>query len=168
MGGPLSVYPGPIVQSPVWTIGYERATLASVIEALHNARVELLIDVRAIAASRRAGFSKTVLAASVRGAGVDYLHLRDLGTPKAGRDAARRGRCEEMRAIFRDHLDEPGAVAAFELLAREAATRRACLLCFEADPTCCHREVLTDRLAERSPITAIHLSPCRGQQEIAG
>jgi uncharacterized protein (DUF488 family) len=147
--------------NPVWTIGYERATLANVIEALRDARVELLIDVRAIAASRRAGFSKTVLAANLREASVDYLHLRDLGTPKAGRDAARRGLCEEMRAIFRDHLDEPGAVAAFERLARETSTRGAYLLCFEADPTCCHREVLADRLAERSPITVIHLSPCR-------
>jgi uncharacterized protein (DUF488 family) len=144
----------------VWTIGYERATLAGLIEALRGAGVELLIDVRAIAASRRAGFSKTVLAATLREAGVDYLHLRDLGTPKAGRDAARRGLCDEMREIFRDHLSEPAAVAAFERLAEEASTRRSCLLCFEADPKCCHRDVLADRLAERSATNVIHLRPC--------
>ena len=85
---------------PIFTIGYERATLAQVTTALTVAGVELLIDVRAVAASRRAGFSKTILATSLRDAGVEYLHLRDLGTPKAGRDAARAGRCEEMRTIF--------------------------------------------------------------------
>ena len=88
---------------PIFTIGYERAPLAQVTTALNNAGVDLLIDVRAVAASRRAGSSKTVLAASLREAGFDYLHLRDLGTPKAGRDAARAGRCEEMRTIFSGH-----------------------------------------------------------------
>ena len=85
---------------PLFTIGYERASSAEVIEAVRGAGVELLVDVRAVAASRRAGFSKTVLRASLEAAGVDYLHLRDLGTPKAGREAARAGRCDEMRANF--------------------------------------------------------------------
>ena len=144
---------------PLHTIGYERASLPAVIETLQQAQIELLIDVRAIAASRRAGFSKTALAASLADAGIDYLHLRDLGTPKAGRDAARTGRCDEMRAIFSRHLEEPVAVTAFERLAEEVAARRACLLCFEADPACCHRAVLTDRLALRSPIAVLHLAP---------
>ena len=145
----------------VWTIGYERATLAEVIGVLHAHRLDLLIDVRAIAASRRAGFSKTVLAASLSEAGIAYLHLRDLGTPKAGRDAARAGGCDEMRAIFSGHLQEPRAIAAFEQLTDEVQSRRACLLCYEADPACCHRAVLTDRLQERMPTEIEHLSAFR-------
>ncbi len=142
----------------VWTIGYEGAPLISVIEALHANGVELLIDVRAVAASRRAGFSKTVLAASLAEAGVAYLHLRDLGTPKAGRDAARAGRCDEMRSIFIGHLQEPQAVAAFERLAQEVQLRKACMLCFEADPGCCHRAVLAERLQERMTTQVVHLT----------
>ena len=142
---------------PVWTIGYERATSTQLIDTLTRAGVELLIDVRAVAASRRAGFSKTILAATLAEAGVDYLHLRDLGTPKAGRDAARAGRCEEMRTIFAGHLAEPRALVAFERLMQETRTRRACLLCFEADPACCHREVLAERLAAGSSATIQHL-----------
>ena len=65
------------------TIGYEKATLDDVIGRLQAAGVELLIDVRAVAASRRAGFSKTLLAATLQAHGIDYLHLRALGTPKA-------------------------------------------------------------------------------------
>ncbi len=138
---------------PLFTIGYERASSAEVIDALQQAGVELLVDVRAVAASRRAGFSKTVLRNSLEAAGVGYLHLRDLGTPKAGREAARAGRCEEMRAIFSGWLEEPAAVAALERLALEAGTRRTCLLCFEADPSCCHRQVLAERLVARAPRT---------------
>ena len=135
---------------PLFTIGYERATSAQVIGALRAAHVELLVDVRAVAASRRAGFSKSALRASVEEVGVGYLHLRDLGTPKTGRDAARAGRCEEMRAIFSAWLEEPAAVAAMERLAAESEGRRVCLLCYEADPSCCHRQVLAERLVERA------------------
>ena len=137
--------------TPVWTIGYERSTLPAIIDALTEAGVELLIDVRAIAASRRPGFSKTILANSLAEAGVGYLHLRDLGTPKAGREAARSGRHDEMRAVFAAHLQEPAAAAAFARLAEEVEARRACLLCYEADPGCCHRAVLTERLAKIEP-----------------
>lgn len=146
---------------PLFTIGYERASAAEVIAALNAAGVELLVDVRAVAASRRAGFSKSVLRASLEEAGVAYLHLRDLGTPKAGRDAARAGRCEEMREIFADWLNEPAAVTAFEQLAEEAGRRRTCLLCFEADPACCHRQVVAERLTTRTPRPVNHLAAAR-------
>ena len=65
------------------TIGYERQTLPEVIARLKKARVEIVVDVRAVAASRRPGFSKTMLAASLAEHGIDYVHLRQLGTPKA-------------------------------------------------------------------------------------
>ena len=142
---------------PLWTVGYEKALLADVVATLQSVGVELLIDVRAVAASRRAGFSKTLLATTLAAAGVSYLHLRDLGTPKAGRDAARAGRCEEMREVFSRHLEDPAAIAAFERLVQETAARRACLLCYEADPDCCHREVLARRLLDRAPRAVHHL-----------
>ncbi len=142
---------------PIATIGYEQATQADVIARLRSAGVELLIDVRAVAASRRAGFSKTLLASSLQGAGIDYLHLRDLGTPKAGREAARAGRCEEMREIYAGQLEEPAAVLAFERTLELARARTACLLCYEADPGCCHRELLARRLSRSSGAPILHL-----------
>lgn len=133
----------------VFTIGYEQATQAQVIGALKAAGVELVIDVRAVAASRRAGFSKGVLAASLKDEGVDYLHLRALGTPKAGREAARAGRTEEMHRIFEAHMAEPEAAMALTDAAELAQKRPSALLCYEADPACCHRRILTDRLQEQ-------------------
>src|SRR6185312_13491522 len=133
----------------IFTIGYEQATQAQVIGALKDAGVKLVIDVRAVAASRRAGFSKGVLAASLKDEGVDYLHLKALGTPKAGREAARAGRTGEMHEIFEAHLAEPDAVVALVDAADLASKRPSVLLCYEADPAQCHRRILTDRLHEQ-------------------
>jgi uncharacterized protein (DUF488 family) len=126
------------------TIGYQLATQAQVIERLKDAGVEVLIDVRAIASSRRAGFSKTLLAASLNEAGIAYVHLRQLGTPKPGRDAAHHGRIAEMHAIYHQHLADPGAqkeLAEATAIARDAP---AALLCFEADAAGCHRRIIAD------------------------
>jgi uncharacterized protein (DUF488 family) len=129
------------------TIGYERATQAAVIEKLKAAGVEVLIDVRAVAASRRAGFSKTILANSLAEHGIDYVHLRALGTPKPGREAARHGRIAEMHGIYEQQLAMPEAQFELAKAAAIASARKAALLCFEADVARCHREIIAERLA---------------------
>jgi uncharacterized protein (DUF488 family) len=131
------------------TIGYEQSTLADVIGRLQRAGVEIVLDVRAVAASRRPGFSKTLLAASLDEAGITYLHLRDLGTPKAGRQAARAGRIAEMHEIFRAHLEEPRAQLQLAEAAEIAARRPAALLCYEADVGHCHRAIVADLIREK-------------------
>lgn len=128
------------------TIGYEKASLPDVIARLQAAGVEVLVDVRAVAASRRAGFSKTMLAATLAAHGIDYLHLRALGTPKAGRMAARAGRFDEMRAIFEEQLATPEAQLQLAQARDLAAERRAALLCYEAQAAHCHRAVVAERL----------------------
>jgi uncharacterized protein (DUF488 family) len=130
------------------TIGYERATQADLIARLKAAGVEVLIDVRAVAASRRAGFSKTLLAASLNEAGIGYVHLRQLGTPKPGRDAARKGRVAEMHAIFNDHMAEPAAQLELAKATEFARTKKTALLCYEAEHADCHRAILADRIRE--------------------
>lgn len=133
----------------LFTVGYEGATLADVLGRLQTAGVRLLIDVRAVAASRRPGFSKGVLSASLEAAGIDYLHLRALGTPADGRAAARAGRTAEMHRIFHVHLEEPAAQLALLHAAEAAAARPSALLCYEADAATCHRAILARLLCER-------------------
>ena len=141
----------------LFTIGYEGEPQAGVIDRLKAAGVEVLVDVRAVAASRRAGFSKTVLGNSLREAGIDYLHLRPLGTPKAGREAAKKGRIAEMREIFAGHMSEPASETAFQHLRALASEKRAALLCFEADHGGCHRAVLAERLASEDGFEVVNL-----------
>jgi uncharacterized protein (DUF488 family) len=137
---------------PLATIGYEQATQAAVIGKLRDAHVEVVIDVRAVAASRRAGFSKTLLAASLAEAGIDYVHLRDLGTPKPGRDAAHHGRIAEMNRIYEAHLAEPAAQLQLAQATEIATARKAALLCYEADTAGCHRRIVADRIREATGI----------------
>jgi uncharacterized protein (DUF488 family) len=145
--------------SEVATVGYQGATVHSFLQALRQAGIELLVDVRAVASSRRPGFAKSALSANVQGAGIEYLHLRDLGTPAPGRAAARAGRHAEMRRIYRAHLKTAAAQAALEALADIVRSRRACLLCFEADATHCHRSLVADALAALVPVRVTHLAP---------
>ncbi len=141
----------------LFTIGYEKATLDGVIAALNAADVAVLLDVRAVASSRRAGFSKTALAASLAEAGIDYAHLRELGTPKAGREAARKGRIAEMREIYEAHLETPEAIDALAQATDIVSRRRAALLCFEAEAAGCHRLVVAERLTEALGLAPTHL-----------
>jgi uncharacterized protein (DUF488 family) len=141
------------------TIGYEGATIASFQDALRGAAIDLLVDVRALASSRRPGFAKTRLAANAKEVGAEYLHLRALGTPSDGRAAARAGRHEEMRRIFREQLATPEAQAELALVADLVRQgRRVCLLCFEARPEHCHRSLVADALEKLVPATIVHLS----------
>jgi len=142
---------------PLFTIGYEGKTPVEFLAQLREAGVELLIDVRAVAASRRPGFSKTALAASVREQGMDYVHFRALGTPAAGREAARKGRTAEMRHIYAGQLETPEAELAMEQALDAASERRAALLCYEADAAGCHRTMLAERMIARTPFEVIDL-----------
>jgi uncharacterized protein (DUF488 family) len=139
------------------TIGYETDTQSGMIERLKAAEIELVVDVRAVASSRKAGFSKTLLANSLKAQGVDYLHLQPLGTPKPGREAARAGRIDEMHRIFNAHLEEPAAQLALAQATELAQQKRVALLCYEDDPNCCHRQIVAQRIRERLKCEVVDL-----------
>jgi uncharacterized protein (DUF488 family) len=132
-----------------FTIGYEFVTQAGLIAALQEHGVKRVIDTRDVANSRRAGFSKKLLAASLDEAGMTYLHLRALGTPKAGREANRAGRMDEFWAIYERAFQEPAAQLALletEELCRASATA---LLCFCGDASHCHRDRIARALEDK-------------------
>ncbi|HEX6377055.1 MAG TPA: DUF488 domain-containing protein [Allosphingosinicella sp.] len=135
----------------LFTIGYQGKTQDEMLDELAAARVELVIDVRAVAASRRPGFSKTGLAAALKQRGIDYLHLRPLGTPADGRQAARAGRIGEMQAIYAEQLETPEAALALEQALAEAGRRPAALLCYEREAPDCHRSMLARLMTDRQP-----------------
>lgn len=116
--------------------------MSAFIDALRHAGVERVIDVRALPLSRRPGFSKTMLAATLGEAGIDYVHLKALGTPKRGRDAAKKGDVATLRAVYVDQLALPEAQAAAAQMRVLAAEKPSALLCYERDPCHCHRTLL--------------------------
>ncbi len=145
---------------PLATIGYEGAALDAVVSALHAAGVQTLVDVRAVARSRRPGFAKSRLAAGLDAGGIGYVHLRGLGTPAEGRAAAKAGDVATMRQIFGEHLATPEAQADLHALAeRIEAGERVALLCFEADASTCHRRLVGDALGRMVPVNVTDLAP---------
>ena len=131
----------------IFTIGYEKATQAELIAALQAAGVTRLIDVRAVPLSRRPGFSKNVLRNGLAEAGIDYVHLKALGTPPEGREAARKGRHAELERIYAGQLELPEAIVAGAQMRDLAQERPSALLCYERDPAGCHRTLLLREIA---------------------
>jgi uncharacterized protein (DUF488 family) len=136
----------------IFTIGYEGATVGEFLAALASAGVERVIDVRALPLSRRPGFSKSPLRAALTEAGIDYVHLKALGTPAAGREAARKGRREELERIYAGQLELPEAIAEGARMLDLARGKPSALLCFERDPAACHRSLLLAAIAPRCEV----------------
>jgi uncharacterized protein (DUF488 family) len=131
----------------IFTIGYEGVTQAEFLAALTEAGVERVIDIRAVPNSRRPGFSKTPLRGALEEAGIDYVHLRALGTPADGRAAARAGRQADLERIYAGQLELPEAMAESARMLDLAGERPSALLCYERDPEDCHRTLLLDAIA---------------------
>lgn len=140
----------------IFTIGYEGATMGDFVSALQEAGVERVIDVRAVPNSRRPGFSKTPLRNALAEVGIDYVHLRALGTPAAGREAARAGRKAELEIIYAGQLETPQAMAEGAMMLSLAADKPSALLCYERDPACCHRTLLWQSLAPDAKILDLY------------
>jgi uncharacterized protein (DUF488 family) len=144
----------------LFTIGYQQAKPDAVLGELKRAKIDLLVDIRAVAASRRPGFSKRQLAASLDQAGIAYIHLQKLGTPAEGRQAARAGDFEALWRIYDKHIKTPEAQAALgELLALIKSGKRVCLLCYERDPNECHRSRIAALVKKRTRVKVDDLIP---------
>ena len=145
---------------PLFTVGYEQAKPAAVMHELKTARIDLLVDTRAIAASRRPGFSKRQLAASLDEHGVAYVHLQKLGTPAEGRHAARAGDYETLWRIFDKHIKSAPAQAELnDLVDLVKSGKRICLLCYCRDPATCHRSRISALVKRRTGVVIDNLIP---------
>jgi uncharacterized protein (DUF488 family) len=145
------------VKPDLLTIGYQGCTFDGVLAALRKAQVSLLIDVRAVGASRKPGFSKRQLAAGLDKVGIGYLHLQRLGTPKPGRDAVRAGHPERMVPIFYEHMETPEAQWALGEAKARVVRERCCLLCFESDHRECHRRLVAEMIVVETGQAIDHL-----------
>lgn len=141
----------------LFTIGYEKATLEHFIGTLQKADIDILVDVRDRAQSRRKGFSKTALSNALGEHGIEYLHLRVLGDPKEGREAARSGDWAEFHRIYGAVIEQPEAIDALDSIAKLVDRKKVCLMCYERDYSECHRALVSDRLFDERNLQSQHL-----------
>lgn len=141
----------------VYTLGYEGASLTDFIGTIIQANIAHVLDIRELPQSRRPGFSKKALSAALSEVGVGYSHVKQLGDPKHGREAARAGRMEEFRMIFEAHLDLADSKLALEEVAATVEERDTVLMCYERNPTDCHRSLVANRLVGLRSLRVQHL-----------
>lgn len=140
----------------LYTVGYEGTDIDRFIATLKSVGVKVVADVRALAISRKKGFSKSALSLRLKAEGIDYIHFVELGDPKTGRDAARAGKYEQFQRIYRRHLAGEEAQGAVKKLAETVQRSPTALLCFERDPKVCHRSIVAEESVFRG-MSTLHL-----------
>jgi uncharacterized protein (DUF488 family) len=141
----------------IYTIGYEGTNIERFIEAVREAGISLIVDVRDRAQSRKKGFSKTALSSTLRNENIEYIHMKSLGDPKLGRDAARAGNIPEFERIFGEVLKTKSALEAVGKLASLIGTKQVCLLCYEREAAQCHRSLIVQFMARYMNIQQIDI-----------
>lgn len=124
--------------SHLFTFGYEGLDIDAFIVRLSEAHVRMIVDVRELPLSRKKGFSKTALRDRLATADIAYCHVPTLGCPRPIRNQYRAdGDWSRYTKDFLAYLQtQDGAVRE---LAQQSRANAACLLCFEADYSMCHR-----------------------------
>jgi uncharacterized protein (DUF488 family) len=143
--------------SVVFTVGYEGTDIDRFVRTLKAVGIRRLADVRAVAVSRKAGFSKTKLSARLADEGIEYEHFVALGDPKPGREAARAGEYDLFRTIYGAHIETLAARESLRDLVAFAQSAPTCLLCFERDPTTCHRTIVASEVIEETGFEVFNL-----------
>lgn len=146
-----------MMQRQIYTIGYEGASLADFLDTLTDTKIDRVIDIRDVPASRRPGFSKTSLREALAECGIEYTHLKPLGDPKGGREAMRRGDVKAFQEIFGAHIQAESALEALSTAVDLAKEESIVLLCFERDPKHCHRTIVASLMCELASFETKHI-----------
>lgn len=132
----------------LFTIGYEGRSLDAFLACLQDNAVDCLLDVREIAFSRKKGFSKKALSTALEDRGIQYLHLRELGSPSPLREELKSsGDYGRFFAGMDEHL--ANQKESIERAYAQAARARCCLMCYEKLAAMCHRKVVARKIKER-------------------
>lgn len=135
----------------VFTIGHSTRTSAEFTALLKEWRVDLLIDVRRFPMSRRyPHFNKEALLADLAAAGVEYLHEEVLGGRRSPRKDSRNTAWRSLQFRgYADHMDTAEYREAVAQIIERADRRVQAVMCAEAVPWRCHRNLLADALVAR-------------------
>lgn len=148
----------------IFTIGYEGAAIGPFLENLADAGISHVIDIRDVPASRKRGFSKSILASALAERGISYTHLKPLGDPKPGREAMRSGDFKTFLSIYNNHVSQPAAQASLKDAIAIATKEPAVLLCYEKEPEHCHRNVVAKMMKKLASLAIHHLSVTEGRE----
>lgn len=131
----------------LFTVGYEGQSVESFVETLHANAVKHLIDVREIPLSRKKGFSKTALKEHLNRNNIQYIHFKELGSPRQARKRLKEtGNYTVFFKVMEKHLSHvnDSVIAAYQYVAGSTC----CLMCFEKEAQNCHRSMVARKIKE--------------------
>ena len=145
------------MNSPIFTLGYEGLSIDAFITRLQAAKVKTVVDVRELPLSRKKGFSKTAFSAALGAHGIAYFHAPALGCPKPIRNQYKAD--GDWKTYTRDFLKYIKTQdASLRELVKIAQATPACLVCFEADYSTCHRTYVARAARQLGGPTITHLT----------
>jgi uncharacterized protein (DUF488 family) len=154
----------PVGRTPalrILTVGHSNRDLQDLLELLRIHGVRALADVRRHPASRRhPHFSGPALERSLRDAGMDYIHVPELGGMREPRaDSPHTALAEGAFRGYADHMATTAFARGVARLLAFAAAKPTAAMCAEADPAHCHRSLLADALLARGHQVAHIVDP---------
>ena len=135
----------------LYTIGHSTRTHEELVALLRAHGVRRVVDVRRYPGSRRQPhFSRESLERSLPEAGIAYRHEPALGGRRTPRPDSPNGawRSASFRA-YADHMDSGEWRAALERVLATAAAEPTAVMCAEAVPWRCHRQLIADAAVAR-------------------
>ena len=146
----------PVAERAIYTAGYEGKTVDEFLNLLMRSGICRLIDVRYNPISRRYGFHKSTLKRLCNALDIDYQHLPGLGIPGSAR--ADLSSTDGYVALFKEY--RCGLSDRWDDLQRAKSLLKSepsVLVCMEANPECCHRNVLAQYLVGMMELPIKHL-----------
>jgi uncharacterized protein (DUF488 family) len=143
------------MESRIYSIGHSNHPIEKFLRLLEQYRIEVLVDVRSVPASRFAPqFGHARLRSAVTEAGRDYVFL---GKELGGRPDGAQYYDEDGHVLYGRRAEAPEFVAGIERLAALSAHHRVAMLCSEENPETCHRRLLVTRTLARHGIAVEHI-----------
>ncbi|MDO8525911.1 MAG: DUF488 domain-containing protein [Candidatus Omnitrophota bacterium] len=135
-------------KTALYTIGYEGRGLEEFTSRLKDYGVEVLVDVRDVPLSRKKGFSKTPLSQYLEEEGIDYIHLKSLGSPKDIRDKVKTdGDYKYFYTAYSSYIKSQQD--SVKTLHQIVVNSSVCIMCYERDPYSCHRLVVAEEVKKK-------------------
>jgi uncharacterized protein (DUF488 family) len=132
----------------IFTIGYEGSTIDEFIKKLNKKAINTLIDIRERPLSRNRNFSKTKFSEYLQAAGINYIHIRKLGSSKELRDKLHKD--NNYDSFFEQYHQYLETIEnEMNKLYEDVITKNvSCLMCVERDHFKCHRKIVSEKIKE--------------------
>ncbi len=146
-------------EAPVaaYTVGYEGRSLDAFLDYLLKKGIRRIVDVRRNAYSMKYGFTRAVLRSAAENCGMDYVHVPEVGIESTKRkDLNTRADYDRLLDQYEAEL-VPTHITDVRYVGELLSEKPGAMLCYEADPTMCHRGRLASTIADNNSLEVVHL-----------